>query len=109
MSKHWLPYVAVAVALAMALPAFSWEERPRLAIVFSIVLMLCVAAIRAFRSRRLGGKYDLGELRRVVEEDELGELREREVPVQPDNVLCLCCGEAYDARLKVCPNCKRGA
>ena len=53
------------------------------------------------------GKYDLGELQRVHEAEELRALHWNEAPVDPNYILCPCCMEEYPHRLPACPRCSR--
>lgn len=51
--------------------------------------------------------YDLDELRKVHEKEEVRTLIAEEVPVgDVDKVLCACCMEEYDQRLRSCPRCR---
>lgn len=56
---------------------------------------------------RLGKKYDLGELQRVHEAEELRALHWNEAPVDPAYVLCRCCMEEYPHQLPACPRCAK--
>jgi len=58
---------------------------------------------RALRTQ----KYSLAYLREYHERREAYEI---DVPGVADNagVLCMCCGETYEAKFPVCPRCKSG-
>ncbi len=52
------------------------------------------------------GKYDLRELQRVHEREELDSI-EVGAPEDADGIVCVHCGTVYDRRIPVCPNCRQ--
>jgi hypothetical protein len=61
-----------------------------------------VGVLPRFRPR---DAYDLGELRRVHESEELRALDDEGALGAPEKVICLRCMTEYDYRLGACPRC----
>jgi hypothetical protein len=51
-------------------------------------------------------KYDLASLRQIDEQMKLSELEPGTVSGDADEIVCLRCGRAYNARIPVCPACR---
>jgi len=69
----------------------------------------CVFA--GFEALRLGlarrsGRYDLNQLRRIHEEEELDSLDPGYVSDHADVVVCAHCGNSYSSRFPICPSCR---
>jgi hypothetical protein len=104
---HWLPW-CVGVCAGMLFLPYTWPFLPLFCAVLCLTSAALVGMVRAvMQSNRSGGKYDLSLLKRVHETEELRRLHEEEPILEPDQVLCLQCGEVHDARLPGCPNCRR--
>lgn len=68
----------------------------------STIWALSVVMVPLLRHR---DPYDLSELRRVDEEEEIWALDDEGALGNPERVVCLRCMEDYDYRLGACPKC----
>jgi hypothetical protein len=49
--------------------------------------------------------YDLARLMQEVDSDERRNLRERDAESNPERMLCMRCGEEFEAKFPECPHC----
>lgn len=107
----WMRALAIAVP-ALLLAPFVYGVAP----LFGTLLVLLgvsasVWAIALGLTLRLKPRdpYDLGELRRVQEEEELRAAEPEDALPLGDRVVCPRCFEEYSSRLRACPRCGTGA
>lgn len=102
----WMQPLALAVGallLAVALPAFALP----LALVSGVgfVWAFVVGVLPRLRRR---DSYDLGELKRVHEEEEMRSLDPEGALGLPEKVVCPRCFTEYPHRIGACPRCGHG-
>ena len=102
----WIRFLALAVAaLFLAFPAYVFSP----VLGGSLIIVAGSASIAAIaygvgpRLRR--DAYDLAELKRVHEEEELRALDPEAAMGDPESVICPRCMTEYPARLGACPRC----
>ena len=107
----WMRALAIAVP-ALLLAPFAYGVSPLLAgfLVF-VAVAASVWAGFAGLSSRSGSRdpYDLGELKRLQEREELRAVEPDEALPAGDTVVCPRCFGEYPARLRACPRCGSGA
>lgn len=94
----------VSVLLAAGLGAFPKFRELLVWLALGFVLAAIAVFIRDMLISRKD-PYDLGELRRIHDQEELGDLEPLE-PTNFDQVLCRHCGAVYSSRFPICPDCK---
>src|SRR5688572_20472069 len=102
---EWLPWgagVAVGLIFSMLLWPF---PTARMAALFLTGVALTGGTFVVVRSFMSGGKYDLATLQQEIEKDQTRQRLEEELPANLERVLCMCCGEEFDAKYPSCPNC----
>ncbi|HRI43529.1 MAG TPA: hypothetical protein PLL78_06475 [Fimbriimonadaceae bacterium] len=100
------PIGVVALALALALLGGALSTTPHGQALLVIAGLLFVGAIVwAVRERRPTSRYDLGELRRIEEEEVLAAAG-WEATDDADEIVCPNCGTIRESRLPICPNCR---
>jgi hypothetical protein len=100
----------VALAIGLILLPFAWPLAPlRVALLLVVAVSLAGTIGGMYGTRTRRGKYDLKVLRRELDRDERRALLESEMPATTDHVFCASCGEEFDARLPVCPRCRKPA
>lgn len=93
----------------LAAPSFAFSAALGSALVCGAVVASAWAVFEAVKPRlRARDPYDLGELRRVHEEEELRALEPSEAITVPMRVVCSRCFSEYDGRLGACPRCGAG-
>lgn len=100
------PLGVVALALAFALLGGALSATPHGQALLVLAGLLFVGAIVwAVREARPANRYDLGELRRIEEEEALAGAG-WEATDDADEIVCPNCGTIRSNRLPVCPNCR---
>ncbi len=107
MDRVWLVLLAASAAAGLLLPFAPPGSAARATLAAAAILALAAAVALAFVGRAKKGRYDLGELKKVQEREELDALYKQEVKPMEEEVVCLSCHSAFDARLPACPNCGR--
>lgn len=104
--RAWILWTA-GLCLGLLLLPFFWPCLP----LFFATLCLSFAALAGLVSSLWKGsrkdRFDLDELRRLHEREQVRSLREEVEHADADQAFCTFCGEVYDPRLRACPNCKR--
>jgi len=105
----WIRLLALAaVALIIACPILGVIPLLGQALILcGGVLSIWALVVGLGPHLRRRGKYDLGELQRVHEAEELRALHWNEAPIDPIYVLCSCCMEEYPHKLPACPRCSK--
>jgi hypothetical protein len=67
--------------------------------------LMAILAVVAMVPRPKPDPYDLSELRRIHEREELRSLRDGLGAAASESVYCLMCSQPYDARFPTCPHC----
>ncbi|RYG21489.1 hypothetical protein EON82_18745 [bacterium] len=103
----WIRLVALAIgALLLAGAVYGAAPVAGEALIglagFATIAALVVGLGPKLRSR---GAYDLNELKRVHEREELRTLDPDDALGEPETVLCPCCMTDYPYRLRACPRC----
>ena len=102
--RMWIRALALA-AVALTLAPFVLPASPVAGAI--LIAIAGVASVWAFATGALPrlkprDRYDLGELRRVHEEEKLDALHDL---VVAENVVCPRCFTEYPARIRACPRC----
>ena len=95
-------FIAIGLVGLLAAPFAPDTETMLLAVSLGTVLLLAAFVGRVRRPR---DRYDLRRLREIDDAEESIEIVEPD-PEDYASVQCLC-GHVYDARLPVCPDCRR--
>ncbi len=106
LSPMWIRPLALAAGallLAVALPAFA---APFLLV--SVAGCGWAFAVGLLPRLRRRDAYDLGELRRVHDEEEIRALDDEGAMGLPEKVVCPRCFTEYPHRLGACPKCGAG-
>lgn len=103
--QGWLPW-CVALCAGMLFLPFAW---PIAALNFAVLSLTAVAlfglARAVFQFHKQTDEYDLRALKEFDEKQEVRRISEEMAPVVEDQVLCMGCGEVYEARFGICPRC----
>lgn len=103
----WIGPLALAVgALFLAGPAYAVSPLIGGALIVVAGISAAWAGVLGLGPKfRRRGAYDLAELQRVHEQEELRALDPEAALGDVDSVLCLRCMNEYPARLGACPRC----
>lgn len=88
-----------------------WYEMPTRVLAESAAICAGVCAIGAIAAtpgmlrKYRDARYDLSELRKVQDREELNQIELNET-TEFESVHCLNCGEMYNSHLPVCPRCR---
>jgi hypothetical protein len=105
--RRWVAPLAIGL-VSFWLSAVFWSTSViGKALVVTSVIFLGVAAYEGVKPLlRRRNPYDLDQLRRIHEEEELRAIDPGEVSQEAEWVVCPHCGNRYRTRLLICPNCK---
>ena len=105
--QGWLPW-CVALGVGLLFTPFIWPIVPLFFAVLSLTAVAMFGLARAiYLHHKPDKELDLRALTEFDEREELRRIREEIAPAEEDQVLCMSCGEVYEARLGVCPRCGR--
>jgi len=107
-NARWLAPFGMGMAFAL-LPTFtSFAPTVRDALFLAAGLFLLAAGYQYLRpSLRRRDRFDLEELRRVHEREELKAIDPGGISEFADRIVCPHCGRDYSARFPICPSCRR--
>ena len=97
--------ILIALACLMPLPFLGVASRLMELLIAAAGLSLVVAVVLGVRPV---DRFSLDELRRTHEREEL-RILEEELPPAGPMVTCVRCGNVYDSRIPVCPECRHPA
>jgi hypothetical protein len=101
--RPWMLPLALAAVCLMALTVLGGTVFGPILIFVAMILLVITAGV-AYAGRK--GKYDLGNLQRVHEQEELRAIELNE-PQAYDSVICPNCGQQYSTDFPTCPTCAR--
>lgn len=107
----WMRALAIAVP-AFLLAPFAYGVSPLMG---SLLVLVAVAGCGWAMASGLAPRfktrdpYDLGELRRLQEEEELRAAEPEGALPMGDHVVCPRCFQEFSSRLRACPRCGAGA
>lgn len=108
MSERWIPW-CVGLCAGMLLLPFLFSIQPLFFAVLCLTGVALAGMVRTLLSSTHSQRdaYDLAELRRLEENEELRRIREDITAPAVEQSFCIHCGEVYDPRFGACPHCKR--
>jgi hypothetical protein len=107
-SKRWMTPVAMAAVCLLLAAAIPIVMVSRILLTL-VVVLLAMAVMEVLKQvpARARDPYDLSELRRIHEEEEMQEAMEYDVAGDASEAVCPHCGNVYTATYPLCPECGR--
>ena len=99
-------YIGLTIVFGLLAISLPMRVLSDAAAIFALVCGVgALAAIPGTIKQSRDSRYDLTELLKVQEREELDQINLQE-KVEFDSAVCLHCGETYDKRLHICPRCR---